>query len=88
MTKAYSPTSRRRRVRRASERITDSEDAWLTFLRCIWPDGLPPPSLALVQAVRLAMSCPKQVSSWAADHASSKHDACPSEAKGSLRERR
>lgn len=34
--------------------LTDNERAWMEFLRLINLDGLPSPTLALVQAVRVA----------------------------------
>lgn len=80
------PTSRRRPVGPTPGRLSENETSWLTFLRCIWPDGVPPPSLSMVQAVRLACLHSECVRSWAADPDRSGHGAHCWARKGSGRE--
>ncbi len=86
MTAEHGPVSRRRPVWPAPGSLTKNEHAWVAFLRCMWPEGTPPPSLDLLQAVRLACLHPDHLRSWAADPASRKHSAYPEAAKGSVGE--
>lgn len=61
------PFGGRHRETAAAAAMSKNERDWIVFLRLAWPEGVPAPTLAMVQAMRLASRDPELFAKLVAD---------------------